>query len=387
MERPPRHARPRSRTSHARASWLPPSASPGRPTSISPGTRSSSWPWSRTGSRSSTASTASISSTGASSSTRAPTRRARSRSWNSNAPGSRRRRAGSSSPTPASTIAGDTTAGCSASPRRVARCGRSRLPPLRANIEGGIWMGGAAPVVDPAGDIWFTAANGRGPDLASLGREQRDRSSCRRDSVSCSASGTHMWRADNIVDFDLGSTNAGPGERVRVHRREGGHRVPGAPAAPRRGRRPGGQPGALSAGDANGGSAWGGTAVDGSVLYVNCDDGEPGNAHFSHITAVRVTKRRSVSPRRVAVDHGAHRRAADRRRRHGLDDPARRERAWSGSARPADSPRSRSPSGSTANHFPTPSVRGRPAPRPLGEERAGVRRPVGLPPPPPPPAA
>ena len=42
----------------------------------------------------------------------------------------------------------------------------------------------------------------------------------------------------------------------------------------------------------HGGSAWGGIAVDGSVLYVNCDDGEPGNAHFSHITAVQVTKRR-----------------------------------------------------------------------------------------------
>ena len=42
----------------------------------------------------------------------------------------------------------------------------------------------------------------------------------------------------------------------------------------------------------HGGSAWGGIAVDGSVLYVNCDDGEPGNAHFSHITAVQVTNRR-----------------------------------------------------------------------------------------------
>jgi outer membrane protein assembly factor BamB len=154
---------------------------------------------------------------------------------------------------------------------------------------GGIWMGGAAPVVDPAGDIWFTVANG-----SVTGPSHRYDGSNAIIELSpgfrlMQRFSDPLWRADNIVDLDLGSTNpalvngfaftvgkAGTAYLAR-QRHLGGHQVASL---------------ALCRPARNGGSAWGGTAVDGSVLYVNCDDGEPGNAHFSHITAVRVTKKR-----------------------------------------------------------------------------------------------
>ena len=94
-----------------------------------------------------------------------------------------------------------------------------------------------------------------------------------------------------------------------------------------------------------GGSAWGGTAVDGSVVYVNCDDGEPGNAHYSHITAVQVTKRRPylrVLWRSTTVRTAGPPIVADGKVWTILLDGE----PWSGSARPPDSPRSSWPPGS-----------------------------------------
>lgn len=156
---------------------------------------------------------------------------------------------------------------------------------------GGIWMGGAAPVVDPAGDIWFTVANGSvtGPSHRWDGSNAIVKLSPGFRLLQ--RFGDPLWRADNIVDFDLGSSNAalvngfaftvgkaGTAYLARQSRLGGvGHQVASL---------------ALCRPARNGGSAWGGIAVDGSVLYVNCDDGEPGNAHFSHITAVQVNKKR-----------------------------------------------------------------------------------------------
>ena len=92
------------------------------------------------------------------------------------------------------------------------------------------------------------------------------------------------WLADNSGDLDLGSTDptlvdgfvfiaskAGDAYLARQTRLGG---VGGQVAHM-----------ALCRPARNGGSAWGGADVDGSVLYVNGDDGEPGNAKFSHITA------------------------------------------------------------------------------------------------------
>ena len=60
----------------------------------------------------------------------------------------------------------------------------------KGETEGGVWMGGAAPVVDPAGDIWFTVANGSvtGPSHRYDGSNSS--SSCRLDSGSGSGSAT-----------------------------------------------------------------------------------------------------------------------------------------------------------------------------------------------------
>ena len=103
--------------------------------------------------------------------------------------------------------------------------------------------------------------------------------------------GDPNWLADDAGDLDLGATNAtlvngfvfiaskaGDAYLARQRHLGGvGGQVAGL---------------ALCRPARMGGSAWGGTAVDDSVVYVNCDDGEPGNAHYSHITAVQVTKKR-----------------------------------------------------------------------------------------------
>ena len=156
--------------------------------------------------------------------------------------------------------------------------------------EGGVWMGGAAPVVDPAGNIWFATANS-----TETNPHRYDRSNA---IIELSPGfrvkqvfGDPNWLADDAGDLDLGSTNAAlvngfvfiaskAGDAYLARQRHlggvGGQVASLALCQPAR----------------MGGSAWGGTDVDGSVLYVNCDDGEPGNAHFSHITAVQVTKKR-----------------------------------------------------------------------------------------------
>ena len=220
--------------------------------------------------------------------------------------------------------------------------------------EGGIWMGGAAPVVDPTGDIWFTVANGSVTNPShpydgsnsiielSPGFRFRQRF------------GDPLWRADDLEDYDLGSTNAvlvngfafavgkaGTAYLARQRHLGGvGHPVASL---------------ALCRPARMGGSAWGGTAVDGSVLYVNCDDGEPGNAHFSHITAVRVTKRAPYL--RVLWRSSTVRTAGPPIVAGGM--------VWTilvngkevvGLSQANGQPQVEEPIGVSANHFPTPSV-------------------------------
>ena len=224
----------------------------------------------------------------------------------------------------------------------------------KGETEGGIWMGGAAPVVDPAGDIWFTVANG-----SVTGPSHRYDGSNSIVELSpgfrvLQRFGDPLWRADNIVDFDLGSSNAalvngfaftvgkaGTAYLARQRHLGGvGHQVASL---------------ALCRPARHGGSAWGGIAVDGSVLYVNCDDGEPGNAHFSHITAVQVAKRR---PHLHVLWHSTTVRTAGPPIVAGgmvwtilLDG-----HAVVGLSQASGQPEVQEPIGVLANHFPTPTV-------------------------------
>jgi len=249
------------------------------------------------------------------------------------------------------------------------------------DYQGGVWMGGAAPVVDPAGDIWFATAN------------SEDTNPHRYDGSNAVIElspgfrvkqifGDPNWLADDSGDLDLGSTNpvlvdgfafaVGKGGTAYLARQRHLGGVGGQVATL-----------ALCRPARNGGSAWGGTAADGSVLYVNCDDGEPGHAHFSHITAVRVTKRppylhvvwRSTTVRTAGPPVVA----------GGM--------VWTilldgnlvvGLSQASGRPEVEEPVGVNANHFPTPSVADGLLLVPSGRNVLAFVGPWGLPPPPPP---
>jgi outer membrane protein assembly factor BamB len=162
---------------------------------------------------------------------------------------------------------------------------------LPGEFFGGIWMGGAAPVVDPAGNIWVSEGNGSVTTDAHGWDGSNSVTELSPGFRVVQQFGDPLWQADNQLDFDLGSTNPALVNGFVFSVGKAGQ------AYLARQRHLGGVGGQVAKMDLcqparNGGSAWGGTAVDGSVVYVNCDDGLPGNAHFSHITAVQVAKKR-----------------------------------------------------------------------------------------------
>ncbi len=146
--------------------------------------------------------------------------------------------------------------------------------------EGGIWMGGAAPLVDPEGNIWFAVGNGSqsGPPYDGSDSVTELSSALRR--VQLFAPST--WGQDNHSDLDLGS--AAPafvdgyvfqvGKRHvaylldRSHLGGIGHEVTSMPLCDQ--------------------DPHGGVAVGGSVVYVACGEG---------VTAVRISDR----PPRMSV--------------------------------------------------------------------------------------
>ena len=219
--------------------------------------------------------------------------------------------------------------------------------------QGGVWMGGAAPVVDSAGNIWFATANSTDTDP-----HHYDRSNAVIE-VSpgfrvMQVFGDPNWLADDTGDLDLGSTNPTLVDGFMFIASKAGD------AYLARQRHLGGVGGqvahlALCRPARQGGSAWGGIDVDGSVLYVNCDDGEPGNAHFSHITAVQVSKRRPYL--RVLWRSTTVRTAGPPIVSGGM--------VWTmlvdghelvGLSQATGQPEVQEPTGVIANHFPTPSV-------------------------------
>ena len=173
----------------------------------------------------------------------------------------------------------------------------------------GVWMGGAAPVVDPAGNIWFAEANG---SVTNPSHRYDGSNSVVELSPTFRVKqlfGDPLWRADNVEDFDLGSTNPVLVNGFVFIVGKSGHRVP------RRDRHLGGVGGqvaslSLCLPARQGGSAWGGTAVDGSMVYVNCADGEPGIA--SSRTSLLSKSRRGL---RIFVSCGARPRCAPPGRR------------------------------------------------------------------------
>ncbi len=72
--------------------------------------------------------------------------------------------------------------------------------------EGAVWMGGAAPVVDPAGNIWFTVGNGSviSPGAPYDGSDAVIETSASLRSLQFFAPGS--WAVDNAHDLDLGSS-------------------------------------------------------------------------------------------------------------------------------------------------------------------------------------
>ena len=189
--------------------------------------------------------------------------------------------------------------------------------------------------------------------------------------------GDPLWRADNLVDYDLGSSNAAlvNGFAFTVGRRApptspasgtsagSAGRWPASPSARKR------EKVALPAG---------GSAVDGSVVYVNCEDGEPGNADFSHITAVQVTTRRPylhVVWRSSTV--------------HTAGPPiVAGGKVWTvlldgkvvvGLSQADGMPELEEPVGVNGNHFPTPSVADGLLLVPSLDRVGCVRRPLGTP--------
>jgi outer membrane protein assembly factor BamB len=73
------------------------------------------------------------------------------------------------------------------------------------NDQGAVWLGGAAPVVDTGGNIWF--ATGNGSNTTGSSPDGGDSVIELSSSLSVVQSFTpSTWRTDNASDFDLGSS-------------------------------------------------------------------------------------------------------------------------------------------------------------------------------------
>jgi polyvinyl alcohol dehydrogenase (cytochrome) len=252
---------------------------------------------------------------------------------------------------------------------------------LPGEFFGGIWMGGAAPVVDPAGHIWVSVGNGTVTSDAHGWDGSNSVIELSPGFRVLQRFGDPLWQPDNQLDFDLGSTNpalvngfvfivgkAGTAYLAR-QRHLGG--VGGQVASL-----------ALCQPSRLGGSAWGGTAVDGSVVYVNCDDGLPGNAHYSHITAVQVTKKRPylhVLWRATTVRTAGPPIVAGGK----VWTILLRGQVVVGLSQASGQPELEAPIGVSANHFPTPAVADGLLLVPSLNQVLAFVGPWGLPPPPP----
>ncbi len=77
--------------------------------------------------------------------------------------------------------------------------------PTPPNDEGAVWLGGAAPVVDAAGNIWF--ATGNGSNTSGSSPDGSDSVIELSSTLAVVQSFTpSTWQTDNASDFDLGSS-------------------------------------------------------------------------------------------------------------------------------------------------------------------------------------
>jgi outer membrane protein assembly factor BamB len=80
------------------------------------------------------------------------------------------------------------------------------VDPTPGNLEGAIWMGGAAPIVDSSGNIWVASGNGSNTSGSSPDYSDSviELSSALTPLQSFTPS---TWATDNASDFDLGSSS------------------------------------------------------------------------------------------------------------------------------------------------------------------------------------
>jgi outer membrane protein assembly factor BamB len=76
--------------------------------------------------------------------------------------------------------------------------------PSPGHHEGAVWLGGAAPVVDATGDIWFATGNGSNTTGSPDGGDSVMELSSSLVPVQSFTPST--WQTDNADDFDLGSS-------------------------------------------------------------------------------------------------------------------------------------------------------------------------------------
>ena len=134
-------------------------------------------------------------------------------------------------------------------------------------VQGAVWMGGAAPEVDGAGNIWFSAGNGT--TSSRLRRQRLGRSSCRPTLGLEQRFYPSDWQFDNQNDRDLGSAPPAllsNGTVLQVGKSQTGFLLDQSSFD--------GSGNQISSGpicDDN--DADGGNAVDGTVVYVGCFNG------------------------------------------------------------------------------------------------------------------
>ncbi len=232
--------------------------------------------------------------------------------------------------------------------------------------QGAIWMGGAAPLVDKAGNIWVSVGNG---SVTSSSRPYDDSDSVLELSPSLKLEqyfAPTSWPSDNANDADLGS--AAPALVDGMVFQVGKAHV----AYLMRQSRLGGIGGELASMPLCGSNPDGGLAVSGSTVYVPCGNG---------VEAVAVT----ASPPSMHVLWPAP--AAS-----GGPPIVAGGRIWTISGgtlyglNPANGGTVVTESiGGEANHFPTPSVGDGLLLAPSTDQVVAFDGPAGLPPPPPPP--
>jgi outer membrane protein assembly factor BamB len=213
------------------------------------------------------------------------------------------------------------------------------VDPAAGDDQGAVWMGGAAPVIDAAGNIWFAIGNG---SVQSSGRPYDG-----SDSVVELSSSLKLlqyfapagWAADNANDRDLGSGSPAlltNGLVVQAGKSQTAYLLSQ--------NKLGGIGGQLSVlGPFCGGNVDGGNAVVGNVVYMPCQSG---------VVAVRAQS----SPPSLQVQWQATGVGGPPIVAGGLVWAISQGGTLVGLNQSSGSATERFSLGSLANHFPTPSV-------------------------------